>query len=416
MVNIEKLKQNLKQKYGDQLEAKIKEVMESEGCNERIAIYQLGNKDEEIEVPVSSFRGEFSPQPISEIKGKMLDIVNELEEAGVQNIDQEMRQKGMWVGLIAMTTGLAGRIESYETKADKRADIKRRVGFIDPTGYIEGTIWKGDAVELLADEFPAGKIVGLSTVITNYFHRDRKVGLNLSSKTEVLDVPDKIHSGWLRNIDEIDEFDACLTRISDVGKPSEHAYKGCSNPVCPQSFKGTSKSMCNQCGTPTEDLVSKTYPAIAGEDVFDFSVPAWTKLDLNIGGENIVAVRRRDNNGEKQFTVLAVIDPKDMSDDIKEDWYHVVDVPESSNKSSSVSKAPVQPEVKIDTTNIEVDKKQILSVKNMIKSVQRVDETEIVGIAKTMELKPEVVAKCLDELISEDVVSKEGSTWKLKSS
>lgn len=415
MVNIEKLKQSLKQKYGDQLEAKIKEVMDSEGCNERIAIYQLGNKDEEIDVPVSSFKGEFNPQPISEIKGKMLDIVSELEDAGVQKIDEEMRQKGMWVGLIAMTTGLAGRIESYERKQDNTSDIKRRVGFIDPTGYIEGTIWKREAVELLENEFPAGKIVGLDTIVTNYFHRDRKVGLNLSSKTQVLDVPDKITVGWLRNPDEIEEYDACLSKITDIGKPSENKYKGCVNPLCPQSFKGTTKAVCNQCGIATEELVSKTYPAISGEDVFDFSVPAWTKVDLNIGGENIVAVRRRDNNGEKQFTVLAVIDPKDISEEVKEDWYHVVDVPNSVNNNTTKLK-PVIQDTKIDTSNVEVDKKQVLSVKNMIKSVQRVDAADIAGIAKTMELKPEVVAKCLDELISEDTVVKEGSTWKLKNS
>lgn len=416
MVNIEKLKQSLKQKYGDQLEAKIKEVMDSEGCNERIAIYQLGNKDEEIDVPVSSFRGEFSPQPISEIKGRMLDIVNELEEANVQNIDQEMRQKGNWVGLVAMTTGLAGRIESYETKADNRADIKRRVGFIDPTGYIEGTIWKKEAVDLLADEFPPGKIVGLDTVITNYFHRDRKVGLNLSSKTQVLDVSDKMHKGWFRNPDEIEEFDACIACITDIGKPNENKYKGCVNPVCPQSFKGTTKAVCNQCGNGTEELVSRTYPAITGEDVFDFSVPAWTKLDLNVGGKNIVAVRRRDNNGEKQFTVLAVVDSKDVSEEIKEEWFHKGGSSTPENTSTNDSQVMAPSVVKIDTSSVEVDKKQILSVKNMIKSVQRVDEADVAGIAKTMELTPEVVAKSLDELISEDVVVKEGSTWKLKSS
>jgi len=418
MVNIEKLKQNLKQKYGDQLEAKIKEVMVSEGCNETIAIYQLGNKDEEIDIPVSSFKGDFSPQPISEIKAKVMDKVIELEEAGVkiEKIDEEMKQKGIWVNLIAMTTGLAGRIESYETKADKRADIKRRVGFIDPTGYIEGTIWKKDAVDLLADDFPAGKIVGLDSVITNYFHRDRKVGLNMSAKTQVLDVPDKIHKGWLRDVDEIDEFDACLARIHDIGKPNENKYKGCVNPLCPQSYKGATKPMCNQCGNPTQELASKTYPAIAGEGVFDFSVPAWSDLPLNVGGENIVAVRRVDNNGEKRFTILAVIDPKDISDEVKEDWYHVVDGPSSSDKIPVASKPVVQESIKIDTSNVEVDKKQVVSVKNMIKSVQRVDAADVAGIAKSMELTPEVVAKCLDELISEDVVIKEGSTWKLKTS
>jgi hypothetical protein len=402
MADIVKMKEELKKIYGDKLEGKLKEIMTKEGCTELRAVVKLVNITGNIDVPVTTMVGEFSPSKIADIKADVLDDVQELVDAGVKDIDAEMK-KGKWRDVIVLCLGMFGKEKTYETKGV--TEMQRKVGLLDPTGYLEGTIWRTVNVERLAPLLEVGKVMGLSSVITTYYHPHEKVAVNLNAKTGVVEVDDKVDRTWIKPIEDIAEYDVGIVEISDVMVVTEKKYRGCNNPKCPESFKSTKAPVCKHCANETEELITRTYPALSGEYLHEFSIPPWTDLTLSDKGNSVVVVRRKDSEHGIQYTVIAKVD--DFVEKQSGEVFH-----KSGSKEGASPKIDI--EEKIDTTNIEVDKKVLVRIKQMISSMPSgVQEGQISGIANTMELKPEVLAKGLD--MHKDVV-KEGSTWKLKTS
>lgn len=416
MVDKEKLKDELRKKFGDKLEEKIKQKQkERNDCSEVLALHYLANELDDVVVPVSTVIGQFKVFTIEQIKEKVLDKVDEFEQANIKDanvINTEMKGITNWVGVISVCTGISTKITSYVTQ-EKIADIQQKIGFVDPTGYIEGVIWKKETIDRIKEELESGRIYGLGGMTTTYYHQHKKVGLSLSKATQVQEIVDKVHQGWLRDIEDIEEFDGGFVKISDVGAATVRKWRGCGNPNCSDSYSGTNAQVCRTCAQETVELLSHVYPAVCCDDLSDFQIPAWIDLKLEKGVEYIVAIRRMDNNGEKQFTILAILNMDDYTDEVTEEFYH------GSEDASVATPQKVAKEVKkIDTSKVEVSKKDVVRIKNMMNTVTTLMETELSSITKTLgfEDNPEIVVKGLEVLVEDGTLVLEGSTWKLKSS
>lgn len=417
MVDIKKTKENLIKIFGDNTDRKIKETMQKEGCNETIAIFRLGKTTKDVEVPITNVIGVFAPKKISDIKEKVLDDVQELIDAEVneKKIDPEMKQKGRWYGITAMSLGLFGKETTYVSEGV--TDIQRKVGLADPTGYVEGTIWKEVNISKLAPLLPRGKVVGLNSLVTTYYHPHKKVGVNLNKKTEVIEVEDKVNREWLINHDEIEEYGVGFIEVFGVSKPLVKKTRGCDDPNCTEAWGKTKATICKKCAKETVELVTRTYGVECDGLAPDVSVPPWADFTLKEGASYVLAVKRADYNAQKQFTIVAIV--SDFDNTPIGEVSKTVDTKSEVPVKQVKKKVEKKVEKKADTPDVEVSKKDLVRIRQMINSMTIVQESQLIGIAKTMELRTDenvaakVLAKGLDTL--EETV-KDGSTWKLKSS
>lgn len=388
MVDTNKMRENLKEKYGEKLDEVIQKKVKETGKNETIALFQL-HDELDVETPIETKMnvGEFKKHTIKEIREKVEDIVREISDAVEENkITDTVNNRSLLVNPVVLYAGVLGKQKSY--KSGDRTDYKQRVGFVDPTGFIEGTILKKETIDKLLPQMTPGKIFGMNIVFTNYYHPHRKVSLSLNKKTEFVDVDEKLTEDWIQHPDEVNEYDGGIIKSDYISKPSVTKYIGCSNPRCPDFPKKQDAETCRTCGEKTKELVSRTYPVMIGSKHIEMRVMPWKGIEIDRSKpEQLFAVRKFVTDGQESYSLLCIVD----------------------EKPEKIDKPKEQPKTKPKDVKLsEVDKKRI---KEMAGSIQKITRQKLPSLSKAIGINADSLEVGLDMLANEGFLKKEGLEW-----